>query len=232
MIGLVGCAATKLAQAAPARELYVSPLFRLALAFAEQRCTKVYILSALHELVDLDRVIEPYERRLGGKVERQAWGERVGRALVARHGREVDYLILAGADYANPVEVALRTHDGYRDGAWHGVAATRILQPLTGMKIGARLRYLSIAREPRGPRVRILRALRRFDWIAAADLLIALDVPDDRNEHNRFTAALGRLVEEGLVEIMWLSRPRLYRLVPGRDIRAEVTPPDITEVLR
>lgn len=103
------------------------------------------MLSALHGLLDLDLVIRPYERWLGGKKEREVWGRRVSDLLIARHGREVDYLVLAGADYAGPLATGLRTHDGHRGGAWRGVAADRILRPLVGLTIGQRLRLLSDA---------------------------------------------------------------------------------------
>jgi hypothetical protein len=143
VIGLVACAAEKLARPAPARELYCSPLFRKSLAYAEARCDRVYVLSAAHGLVELDAVTKPYDRRLGGKAERLAWGSRAARSLVTRHGREVDYLLLAGADYAEPIATGLRTHDGYGEGGWRGVAPERILQPLQGLQVGARLRRLN-----------------------------------------------------------------------------------------
>lgn len=143
MIGLVSCSARKLGHAAPARELYCSPLFRLALAHAERTCSAVYALSALHGLVELDALIAPYNRRLGGKAEREAWASRVASSLVQRHGREAGYLVLAGADYAVPLATALRTIDGHRGGSWRGVAPELIKTPLAGMPMGARLRWLS-----------------------------------------------------------------------------------------
>jgi hypothetical protein len=64
-VGLVGCAARKLQGPAPARELYVSQLFRKASAYAEATCDRWYILSAKHGLVHPDTVLEPYDVRLG-----------------------------------------------------------------------------------------------------------------------------------------------------------------------
>jgi hypothetical protein len=142
MIGLVACSSQKLDRAAPARELYCSPLFRKSLAFAEPRCATVYVLSAALELVLLHQVVKPYDRKLN-KFEREQWGRRVAGTLIARHGRDVEYMILAGSDYAAPLERALRTHDGHRDGDWRGVARHLILQPLLGLKVGERLRKLN-----------------------------------------------------------------------------------------
>lgn len=143
MIGLVSCSVTKLLRAAPARELYTSALFRKSLAHAERSCERVYVLSALHGLVELDCRLEPYNRRLGSKKERGAWAHRVASHLIDRHGRDVDYLLLAGVDYAGPLATALSTYDGFREDGWRGVPRERIHQPLAKLKVGERLRWLN-----------------------------------------------------------------------------------------
>lgn len=78
-IGLVGCVKGKGPVAAPAGELYRSPLFAGRRRFVEQSCDRWFILSALHGLVDSDETIEPYDRTLVGVSvgERQAWSDRV-----------------------------------------------------------------------------------------------------------------------------------------------------------
>lgn len=65
LVGLVGCASQKLQRRAPAREHYVSQLFKKASAYAELTCDRWYILSAKHGLVRPDEIIEPYDMRLG-----------------------------------------------------------------------------------------------------------------------------------------------------------------------
>lgn len=55
------------------------------------------------------------------------------------------------------------------------------------------------------PATRILRALRHFDWVRGPDLFAALEVPDfsvgkKNPERDRYSAALSRLVKDGLVE--------------------------------
>jgi len=143
MIGLIACSAQKLDRPAPARELYCSPLFRKSLAYAEPRCECVYVLSAAHGLVDLEQQVKPYECRLGRKKERQAWAHRVAGHLIDHHGRAVGYLLLAGADYAGPLSTALRTYDGFHGDGWHGVPRDQIHQPLIGLPVGERLRWLN-----------------------------------------------------------------------------------------
>jgi hypothetical protein len=58
-VGLVACSRLKADRPAPARELYVSPLFRAARAYAERRHGpgRWFILSAHHGLVDPDTVL-------------------------------------------------------------------------------------------------------------------------------------------------------------------------------
>ena len=60
-VALVGCSATKLKHAAPARELYTSALFRAAYAYAETTCAAVLIVSAFHGVVAPKAVIRPYD---------------------------------------------------------------------------------------------------------------------------------------------------------------------------
>lgn len=133
MIGLVSCSATKLGTPAPAGLLYCSPLFRLSLAHAVQRCATVYVLSALHGLVALDAVLEPYEHRMpSAKRERQRWAAGVSSSIVKRHPRDERVMLLAGQDYAAPLVAALR---------WEGWTGD-IVQPLKGMQIGQRLAHL------------------------------------------------------------------------------------------
>jgi DNA-binding transcriptional ArsR family regulator len=63
------------------------------------------------------------------------------------------------------------------------------------------------------PRVRILRALRRFESASVDDLRDALDLDIRANETtaNTYTKMLSRLVSEGLVEKRVTMRTRSYR---------------------
>ncbi len=60
-IVLISCASKKRDVACKARELYQSTLFKLSLAYAETlNADHIFILSALHGVVDLNSIIEPY----------------------------------------------------------------------------------------------------------------------------------------------------------------------------
>src|ERR1700731_892936 len=83
---LVACCGPKLAEPAPAADLYVSSLFKKARTYAERR-GRWFILSALYGLVDPREEIAPYDVTLK-KVpaqKRREWGQKV-RAQMERAG--------------------------------------------------------------------------------------------------------------------------------------------------
>jgi hypothetical protein len=82
-VGLVGCVKSKRSQAAPARELYSSPLFRGRRAWVERTCDRWFVLSAKHGLVKPDRVLAPYDETLASlpRAARGAWSGQVVQAL-------------------------------------------------------------------------------------------------------------------------------------------------------
>ena len=131
-IALVGCSGAKLKVPAPARQLYTSQLFRSALALADVRHDVVYIISAKHELVALDQVIEPYNRVMSdiAKEWRVIWGVRVWDSILRRHQNVARQIfIYAGKDYVRPIVRA-----GFHQAAFH--------EPLAKMQIGQRLKWL------------------------------------------------------------------------------------------
>lgn len=123
---LVACAARKLDRAAPARDLYVSTLFRLARAVAEKTSDRWFVLSARHGLVDPGRVLRPYDLRLTqlSREARAAWAEGVARRFDAAQPAPSRVVILAGLDYREPLARLLV-------GRGHRVEA-----PLAGLGIG------------------------------------------------------------------------------------------------
>lgn len=133
-IGLIACSARKLQHQARVRELYCSALFRWSLEWAAQRCERVYVLSALHGLVKLDDVLEPYDAKLSSPNSSIAgmWGKRVAGDLTAHEGFAFDIIALAGTGYVRPVRAALDVL------GWSG----RLDEPLYGMFVGERLGWL------------------------------------------------------------------------------------------
>ncbi|MEU3102943.1 DUF6884 domain-containing protein [Streptomyces griseoflavus] len=101
---IIPCGAAKLDREAPARELYTGSYHRAcARAAAALTATggTVVILSALHGLVPLDRVLAPYEMRMGapGSVTADVLREQ---ARELGLDRADDVTILAGLSYTAP----------------------------------------------------------------------------------------------------------------------------------
>ena len=98
-VGLVACSAGKSPEAAAARNLYTSPLFRKASTYAEATCDRWYVLSALHGLVHPDQILSPYDHTL--RIRDYAWADRVVGQLEAALAdvERPQLVILAGARY-------------------------------------------------------------------------------------------------------------------------------------
>ncbi len=149
-IVLVGCSKQKRASGTwAARDLYTSPLFRKARAWAEAVGDGWDILSAAHGLVMPGTLLEPYNvsapRTRQGRI---VWAREVARVLGMLDWpiADTEIVILAGARYADPLAAELRAR-GYR-----------VTLPLRGMGIGERLHYLTcIPGRPREP-------AGRCDW--------------------------------------------------------------------
>lgn len=130
---LVGCVKKKLPVAAPAKELYVSALFRKERAYAERAEVPWFILSAQHGLVAPEDVLEPYDLRLSStsREYRREWSRQVvdqlGDAVGALEGRIIE--IHAGAAYADVIRAPLAT------------AGADVVEPLSGLKLGPRLAW-------------------------------------------------------------------------------------------
>ena len=129
-IGLIACSRTKADRPFPARELYLSPLFRAARAYAERRYGpgQWLILSARYGLVEPDQVLAPYDlslRQLTAR-QREAWGDRIAIELTDRF----------------PAGTVLWFHAGalYRD-AIAPVVAHQVRFPLAGLGIGQQLAW-------------------------------------------------------------------------------------------
>lgn len=135
LIALISCTKSKTPYPAPARILYSkSALFRKALAYAESRTDRVFILSAKYGLVTLDQRLEPYELTLKqmSSVERQAWAEGVFHQLKAHLGSDLSHFTFefhTGIEYRQHLASLLTEA---------GAACTC---PVEGLSIGERLRF-------------------------------------------------------------------------------------------
>jgi cytoplasmic iron level regulating protein YaaA (DUF328/UPF0246 family) len=141
-IVLIACASKKRPHKSKAKDLYVSQLFKYSLAYAYTlNPDKIYILSALHHLLDLETEIEPYnvtlsnipksKRKEGLRVlnrdEKAEWGKKVVEMLSKLTDLQNDqFIVLAGQEYIKPIKTHIKNID----------------DKLRGMSIGERISFL------------------------------------------------------------------------------------------
>lgn len=124
-IVLISCVSRKGNTRAKAKDLYKSALFKWSLAYGETlRPDKIFILSALYHLLDLEQEIEPYDVTLSylspsqkakkpnlkvlTKTEASEWGEKVLIQLNDQADLKNDkFIVLAGESYLNPIKNSL-----------------------------------------------------------------------------------------------------------------------------
>jgi cytoplasmic iron level regulating protein YaaA (DUF328/UPF0246 family) len=131
-VALVSCVKQKRNAAAPARDLYLSQLFRGLRKYAETHADTWYILSAEYGVLRPEQVVEPYERTLNRmpKRDRLAWGEKVQQQLLDLVPVDAEVILLAGQRYREDIEPFLRKRG-------HSVSV-----PLQGLQIGKQLQRL------------------------------------------------------------------------------------------
>ena len=124
--GLVACCATKADKACAAKEMYLSPLFRMSRQWIEQQGVPWFILSAKYGLLEPSRIVEPYNLTLSQMTanDRNAWSRFTNRQIVTAVGSSATLLVLAGSLY-------LQATRGFR-----------VVDPLERLPIGRRLQRL------------------------------------------------------------------------------------------
>ena len=132
-IVLISCVSSKLDTRAPARELYISPLFKFNLAYAQSlKPDAIFILSAKHGLLALDAVVAPYNETLNTKkhADIRAWAATVLKELEKKTDTKKDeFIFLAGERYRRYLVPAL----------------AHVQIPLAGLGLGRQLQFLKRA---------------------------------------------------------------------------------------
>jgi len=141
---LVGCGKAKSDEAAPARDLYTSPLFRKSVELGELLGDAVFVVSAAKGLVELDTPITPYEVNLRAfdREMREEWAVYVLKDLSLHaigSSPSLRVVLLMGATYADPLlaEIAKASK---RSTAW-----APPVDIMRGLQIGDRLAFLNRA---------------------------------------------------------------------------------------
>lgn len=137
VLGLIACGQQKAETLRPARELYTGDLFKKSLAHAEKTCDVVYILSARHGMLDLNRLTKPYDQQLPCTPRGRAWTDHVRRFTKQ----------LRAFDESHAGAVQLRVYGGIRYLRLARDAAERLglaapVAVLGSLEIGQRLAWL------------------------------------------------------------------------------------------
>ena len=100
---LVQCGKKKLKQKAKAKDLYIGDLFKKSYRYAQLlKPDNILILSAKYDLLNPEKIIEPYDETLNNKSsdEIKKWSTKVITALKEKIDLEKDeIIILAGNNY-------------------------------------------------------------------------------------------------------------------------------------
>lgn len=130
-IVFISCVKSKRQTSCAAQDMYVSPLFKRMLKYARTlNPNKIFILSAEYGLLQLDDVINPYEKTLiNMKVhERKIWANCVLEQLRKEADLQSDrFVILAGSLYREN----LIPHMAHCEVPMKGLAFGKQLQWLT-----------------------------------------------------------------------------------------------------
>lgn len=134
---LVSCVKTKGPKPTPAKDLYASPWFRKARAYAEKTAHPWHILSAQYGLVHPERVIRPYEKTLKTMpvAKRRAWAETVLADLEPSLTGVGTVVFLAGQVYREFLAPALRDR------------GLTVHVPMAGLSQGRQLSWLGACLE-------------------------------------------------------------------------------------
>jgi hypothetical protein len=129
-IVLISCVSKKLSHRARAKDLYISPLFKFNLKYANKlNPDAIYILSAKYGLLSLDQEIDPYEQTLNNMRTSavKQWASRVvGQIKKVCTIEKTEFVFLAGKKYRK----YLLPHFDY------------VQIPLQGLRIGEQLQKL------------------------------------------------------------------------------------------
>lgn len=134
-IVLLSCTKSKLSKPAPAQELYsASPMFQKTLEYGKAlKPNKIYILSAKHHLVPLQKELTPYDKTLKEmpKDEKEKWGEETIKQMRSAgiNPEKNQFIFLTSSEYMKPF--------------LKYIPEDNIEKPMEGKRFGERLKWLN-----------------------------------------------------------------------------------------
>lgn len=131
MIVFISCVKTKRKERCAARDMYISPLFKKQLAYAQSLHPKsIYILSAKYGIIELDEIIEPYQMTVNDMPDetRKMWALHCYKQLRDK-----------GVDFnSRAVFLCGKNYHGYLSRFFPNAET-----PLEGLSFGRRLQFLN-----------------------------------------------------------------------------------------
>jgi hypothetical protein len=134
-IVILSCTKSKLDKPSQAQELYsASPTFQKTLEYGKSLSPdKMFILSAKHHLVPLDKVLSPYDLTLKEipKEEKTKWGIEVIKQMKSKgiNPEKDKFVFLTGTEYMKPLQ--------------EYIPESNIETPLEGKRMGERMKWLN-----------------------------------------------------------------------------------------
>ena len=134
---LISCVKRKQCCPAPAKELYLSDMFKKSRKLVEATKCPWFILSAKHGLLHPDKVICRYDKTLKDMSgpERREWAEKVKAQMDDNLPHAESVVILAGKNYYEYLIPYLEKRFG----------SANVKIPMKGLKIGEMLSWLNSA---------------------------------------------------------------------------------------
>ena len=134
-IVILSCTKSKLDKPSQAQDLYsASPMFKKTLEYGKSlKPDKMYILSAKHFLVPLNKVLAPYDKTLKEmpKDEKDKWGEETIKQMRSSgiNPEKDQFIFLTGSEYMKPFN--------------QYIPDSNIENPMEGKRFGERLKWLN-----------------------------------------------------------------------------------------
>jgi len=134
-IVLLSCSKSKTSYPAPAQELYSkSPMFQKTLEYGKTlKPDKMFILSAKHHLVPLNKVLKPYDLTLKDFTaeEKGRWGDETFKQMKQKglNPEKDTFIFLAGNEYIKPL--------------LKYIPESNVETPMAGKRFGERLKWLN-----------------------------------------------------------------------------------------
>ena len=130
MIVFIGCVKLKQNKECKAEDMYISSLFKYSLLYAKKlNPTNIFILSAKYGVLDLNKIIKPYEETLSDKniYDKKRWAYKCYKQLEEKN---IDFneeaIWLCGNNYNQYLSQKFKNNKF----------------PLANLRMGYRLKYL------------------------------------------------------------------------------------------